>query len=174
MGADRDQMLASTSSEDLVARIAFGAALAVGALGIWWATVAAPNALEYAWPVLLVIMGILLLIRARARDDSYPWVLPAVLLTVLLDIAALFAAWASLYLYTYPCGDNVCSPGFADTAMLVFGLAGVVTAIALLVTIVRRRHRAALVTLLVGLLIYLPWTLFSDAAVHGWDQLQWF
>ena len=174
MGANSGPLPASASSEDHIARIAFGAALVVGALGIWWTTVATPTALKYAWPVPLAIVGILLLIRARARHDSFPWVIPALLLTVLLDIAALVAVWASLYLYTYPCGDNVCSPGFADTAMLVFGLAGAVTALALLVVIVQRRHRAALVTVLSGCVIYLAWTVFSDAAVHGWDQLQWF
>jgi hypothetical protein len=158
MGANSGPLPASASSEDHIARIAFGAALVVGALGIWWTTVATPTALKYAWPVPLAIVGILLLIRARARHDSFPWVIPALLLTVLLEIAALFGAFVSLLAYSCWENEDCSSHSFADTAMLVLGLANVVTPIALLVTIVLGRHRAALVTLLSGVAISLAWT----------------
>lgn len=96
---------------------------------------------------------------------------------MLLAAAAAFGTYIAFLTYDVMCvhyeGELGCSGRREEYVWhLALAVAGLVAAAGMVWSAFVERHRAALVLLLVGIALYAVSFLFSDAAVHGWDDLK--
>ncbi len=89
-------------------------------------------------------------------------------------VAASFGAFIAYLTYGLLCaGSDNGSCGADSTAMkaqLVIGLLGLIPVGAMVYFSFKGSRLGAVVSLVVGLLIWAGWAVLNDAAVHGWDS----